>query len=93
MNNSGADGIRSKTLADIEIVPADRHHGCQLQEYGAFGTSPSFRQLFGQATACLHTQTMGVPEAKNKRSHPLLCYGERLIHLFRASYGRFRHNG
>jgi hypothetical protein len=31
----------------IESVPADRHHGCQLQEHGDFGTPPCFKQLFG----------------------------------------------
>jgi hypothetical protein len=35
----------------FESVPADGHQG-QLQEHGDFGTPPSFKQLFGQASAC-----------------------------------------
>jgi hypothetical protein len=38
----------------IESVPADGHHGCQLQEHGDFGTPPSFKQLFG-TSQCLPT--------------------------------------
>jgi hypothetical protein len=61
----------------IESVPADGHHGCQLQEHGDFGTPPSFilRAVY---------KKMGMPEIKNNRSRPLLCYRPRLIHLFRV---------
>jgi hypothetical protein len=54
-------------------VPADGHHGCQLQEHGDFGTSPPFRQLFDKPLLA-YMRTMGVPEIKNNRRNPLLCY-------------------
>jgi SAM-dependent MidA family methyltransferase len=57
----------------FEIVPADGHYGCQLQEHGDFGTSPSFKQLFGQAGACLLAyiyETNGRPEAKEQEELP-----------------------
>jgi hypothetical protein len=46
--------------------------------------SPFFGQIFGQVSACLYMPIMGVPEIKNNRSHLLLCYGTRLIHLCRV---------
>jgi hypothetical protein len=65
-------------------VPADGHHGCQLQEHGDFGTPPSFKQLFGTSQCLPIFKKMGMPEIKNNRSRPLLCYRPRLIHLFRV---------
>jgi hypothetical protein len=42
-----ADGNRAvRTESIFETVPADGHHGCQLEENGEFGTSPFFGQLF-----------------------------------------------
>jgi hypothetical protein len=39
MHNSGADGTsRYEPTSIFESVPADGHHGCQLQEHGDFGT-------------------------------------------------------
>jgi hypothetical protein len=58
--------------ADRHSVPANRHHGCQLEE-----TKISVRRRFlGSSSDKVSTYLciqMGVPEIKSNRSHPLLC--------------------
>jgi len=91
-----ATGARICTIR-VPIAPAVRTNvdiwkaclpmgtmGCQLQEHGDFGTPPSFKQLFGTSQCLPMCKKMGMPEIKNNRSHPLLCYRPRLIHLFRV---------
>ena len=59
---------RYEPTSIFEIVPADGHHGCQLEE-----TKTSVRRRFlGSSSdksvlACI--SKMGVPEIKNNRSH------------------------
>jgi len=84
MHNSGADGTRRENLSRyLKIVPADEHHGCQLQEHGDFGRSPSFRQLFGQASARLY-RINGRPGDKEQEEPPAFV----LCHTFNSSISR-----
>ena len=70
-HNPDADGTRrKKTKVIFENVPADGHHGCQLEE-----TRTSVRRRFlGSSSdkSVLTEPQMGVPEIKSNRSHPLL---------------------
>ena len=75
---------RYEPTSTFEIVPADGHHGCQLEE-----TETSVRRRFlgsssDKSVLAYICEYMGVPDIKNNRSHPLLCYKTRLIHLCRV---------
>ena len=55
----------------FENVPADGHHGCQLEE-----TRTSVRRRFLGSSSdkvSAYLPQMGVPEIKSNRNHPLLC--------------------
>jgi hypothetical protein len=81
-HNSGADSTRGTNQRQIESVPADGHHGCQLQDTETSVRRRLLSSSSGQASACPYMTEMGMPEIKNNRSRPLLCYRPRLIHLF-----------
>ena len=63
---------RYERTSIFEIVPADGHFGCQLEE-----AKTSVRRRFlgsssDKPSACLYTTKMGMPEIKNNSGHLLL---------------------
>ena len=82
MHNSGADGTRGTN---------QRRHLKLCLPMGTMAANWKKRRLryvavFWAALRTSHCSPlqMGVPEIKNNRSHPLLCYKTRLIHLCRV---------
>ena len=81
MHNSGVDGTHGTNRRRyFEIVPADGHYGCQLEE-----TKTSVRRRFlgssSDKSMPAFITIMGMPEIKDNRSHPLLCRGSHMADL------------
>jgi hypothetical protein len=98
VNGPDGQGARGHWRTDTHNSAADSTRGTNQRQLKAClpmgtmaanckNTETSVRRRLlssssGQASACPYTKEMGMPEIKNNRSRPLLCYRPRLIHLF-----------